>query len=132
MMLLIFALQDNVLLPNGFTEYIHHVGNANELKSIVRNGLILGGKSLRRARQAIFFTTVNPMDDGHGMGETPRDVTKPRSGPYKNTWKRFQNTVFWCKLKFARRGDCNFTKRGHTQSFSTSHCLQLALRKRYV
>ena len=23
------ALQDNVLLPKGFTEYIYHVGNAN-------------------------------------------------------------------------------------------------------
>ena len=27
------ALQDNVLLPKGFTEYLHHVGNANELIS---------------------------------------------------------------------------------------------------
>ena len=25
------ALQDNVLLPKGFTEYMHHVGNASEV-----------------------------------------------------------------------------------------------------
>ena len=28
------ALQDNVLSPKGFTEYIYHVGNASELKWI--------------------------------------------------------------------------------------------------
>ena len=34
-------LQDNVLLPKGFTEYIFTVGNASALNSIIRNGLIL-------------------------------------------------------------------------------------------
>ena len=43
------ALQDNVLVPKDFTEHICHVGNANELN---------------------FFTTVNPMEDENGMGET--------------------------------------------------------------
>ena len=38
------VLQDNVLLPKGFAEYIFHVGNASELNSIIRNGLIPGGK----------------------------------------------------------------------------------------
>ena len=42
------ALQDNVLLPKGFTGYIYHVGNANELNSFIRNGLMPGGKSLKR------------------------------------------------------------------------------------
>ena len=88
------ALQDNVLLPNGFTEYIYHVGNAKELNSIIRNGLIPGGNSLKRGRQAVFFTTVNPMEDLYGLGETPCDLTKPRIAPCKNTWKRLQNTVF--------------------------------------
>ena len=50
----------------------------------------------------MFFTTVNPMDDEHGMEETPRDLTKPRIAPYKNTWKRPQNTVCWCNLKLAQ------------------------------
>ena len=34
-------LQDNDLLPKGFTEYIYHVGNAIELNSIIRNGFHL-------------------------------------------------------------------------------------------
>ena len=36
------ALQDIILIPKGFTEYLYHVGNANELNSIMRNGLIPG------------------------------------------------------------------------------------------
>ena len=54
------ALQDNILIPKGFTEYLYHVGNANELNSIIRNGLIPGGTSLIRGRQAVFFATVSP------------------------------------------------------------------------
>ena len=92
------ALQDNVLLPKGFTEYLYHVGNANELNSIIGNGLILGGKGLKRGRQAVFFTT----EDENCMGETPRDSTKPRIATHKNTWKRLQNTIFWCNLKLAQ------------------------------
>ena len=34
--------------------------------------------------------------------ETPCDLTKPRIAPYKNTWKRLQNVVFWCSLKRAQ------------------------------
>ena len=61
------AMQDNVLLlPKGLTEYIYRVRNANELNSIIRNGLIPEGKSFKRGRQAVFFTTVNPMEDVYG------------------------------------------------------------------
>ena len=42
------ALQDNVLLPEGFTEYIYQVGNGNELRSIVNHGLI---RSQSQSRQ---------------------------------------------------------------------------------
>ena len=57
------------MIPKGFTEYLYHVGNASELNSIVRNGLIPGGKSLKRGRPAVFFATVNPMEDVYGMGK---------------------------------------------------------------
>ena len=40
-------LQDNVLLPEGFTEYIYHVWNASEMNSIIRSGLIPGGRSFK-------------------------------------------------------------------------------------
>ena len=89
-------------------EYIYQVGNANELNSTIRNGLIPGGKSLKRGRQAVFFTKVNPMEDGNGMGETPCDLTEPRIAPYKNTWKLLQNSVFWCNLKLAQEKGLQF------------------------
>ena len=57
------ALQDNVLPPEGFTEYVYHVGNGNELMSIVNHGLIPGGVSPKTGRQAVFFIVVNPMDN---------------------------------------------------------------------
>ena len=102
------ALQDNVLLPEGFTEYIYQVGNGNELRSIVNHGLIQGGVSLRAGRQAVFFTVVNPMDNQDGLGETPCELSQARIAPYKNTWKLFQNTVFWCTLKLAQQRGLQF------------------------
>ena len=40
------------------------------------------------------------------MGETPRDLTKRRIAPYKNTWKRL--TVCWCNLKLAQEKGLQF------------------------
>ena len=64
------ALQDNVLLPEGFTKYIYHVGNGKVLRSIVNHGWIPAGVSLKTGRHAVCFTVVNPMDNQDGLGET--------------------------------------------------------------
>ena len=58
-------VQDAVLLPKGFTEYIYHVGNVCEVHSIISSWLISGGQSLKRGRQSVFFTTADPMEDGN-------------------------------------------------------------------
>ena len=114
------ALQDIVLLPEGFTEYIFHVGNRKEMRSTVNHGLIPGGVSLRTGRQAVFFTVVNPMDNQDGLGETLCDLSKERIAPYKNTWTRFQNTVFWCDLKVAQQRGLQFIKQ-IKRSYSLRH-----------
>ena len=88
------ALQDNVLLPEGFTEYVYHVGNGKELRSIVNHGLIPGGVNLRTCRQAVFFTIVNLMDNQDGSGETLCDLSQARIASYKNILKHFQDTIF--------------------------------------
>ena len=62
-------LQDHVLIPEGFIEYLYFVGNASELNSIIRNGLIPGEKKLKRGRQAVFFIAVNPMEDENSRSE---------------------------------------------------------------
>ena len=84
------ALQDNVLLPEDFTEYICHVGNASEIHSKASSGLIPGGRSLKRERQSVLFTVVNTMDDDQIMEEIRSDSDKPRIAPYKNTWRPHQ------------------------------------------
>ena len=56
------ALQDNVLIPNNFFEYIYHIGCAINLHSITNLGLIAGGQNSSRERQTVFFTAVNPMN----------------------------------------------------------------------
>ena len=90
------ALRDNVLLPEGFTNYVFHVGNGKELRSIVRNGLVPVGFSTKTGRQAVFFTVVDPMDDEQGLRETFGSLSKARIAPYKNTWKPLQDTENRC------------------------------------
>ena len=77
------ALQDNVPLLEGFTEYIYHVGNGKELRSIVNHGLIPGGVSLRTGRHAVFFTVINPMDTQDGL----RGSRKPEDSKSKRRRK---------------------------------------------
>ena len=59
------ALQDNILIPNDFFEYIHHIGCPINLHSITNSGLIVGGQNSSRDRQTVFFTAVNPMHKNH-------------------------------------------------------------------
>ena len=89
------SLQDNVLIPNNFFEYIYHIGCAINLHSTTNSGLILGGQNLSRERKTEFFTAVNPMDKEH-KDPYKLDLTKPRLASYKQkTWKRHQDTVCW-------------------------------------
>ena len=55
------ALQDDVLLPSDFAEYIYHVGSSHDMHSIIQSGLIPGGREINKGRQTVFFTAVNPM-----------------------------------------------------------------------
>ena len=71
-------LQDNVLLPDDFADYIYHIGNAHDMQSIIQGGLILGGRSLKRDRQSVFFTAVNPMHANQDQEEVQYDLDKPR------------------------------------------------------
>ena len=62
------SLQDKVLIPNDFFEYIYHIGCAIRLHSITKSGLIAGGQNLRK-RQTVFF---------HGCGSYGQKNTKIR------------------------------------------------------
>ena len=55
------SLQDHVLIPDNFFEYIYHVGCHFNTHSIIEFGLIAGGKNASLDRQTVFFTAVNPL-----------------------------------------------------------------------
>ena len=112
------VLQDNVLLPKGFTECICHVGNASELNSEM--DLIPGGKSLKRGRQAVFFTTVNPMDDGYHSAENQFERFR---GGFWNQLADSNSIFFVAKIIFFERFEflvCS--KFNHTQCGRTCAC----------
>ena len=64
-----------VLLPMNCTKYVYHIGHGNELRSIVRNGLIPGGFSTNTGRYAVFFTVIDPMGDRRGLRKTFCDLS---------------------------------------------------------
>ena len=101
------SLQDNVLIPNNFFEYIFHVGCAVSLHSITNSGLIAGGQKSSRERQTVFFTAVNPMNKDH-RAPKELDLTKPRLTFYKQKWKRHQDTVYWVDLQLAQQKRLKF------------------------
>ena len=59
------SLQDYVLMPNNFFEYIYHIGCAVNSHSITNSGLIPGGQNSSGSRQTVFLKAVNPMLKNH-------------------------------------------------------------------
>ena len=101
-------LQDNVLIPDNFFEYIYHIGCAINLHSVTNSGLIPEGQNLSRERQTVFLTTVNPMNKEHKY-PYKLDLTAPRLAWYKQkTWKRHQDTVYWVDIQLAQRKGSKF------------------------
>ena len=58
------SLQDNVVIPSGFFQYIYHIGCAFNLRSVIDNGLIPGGQNSSK-RQTVFFLPIDPRDCRH-------------------------------------------------------------------
>ena len=94
------SLQDNVLIPDDFFKYIHHVGCAINLHSIINSGLIPRGQSLSQ-RQTVFFLPVDPMDKNHKDPEKI-GLSVPRRAQYLHkAWKTHQDAVFWVDINLA-------------------------------
>ena len=99
-------LQDNVLIPNNFFEYIYHIGCAVNLHS-TNSGFLPGGQHSSRDRETVFFTAVNPMHKNH---QDPKelDLTKPRLASYQKRWTVHQDTVYWVDIQLAQRKGLKF------------------------
>ena len=101
------SLQDDVLIPNDFFEYIYQIGCAINLHSIMNSGLMPGGQNLSK-RQTVFFTSVDPMNKDHKDPDVI-DLDAPRLAWYKQkTWKKHQNTVYWIDIKLAQKKGFKF------------------------
>ena len=50
------TLQDDVLLPDDFADYIYHIGNAHDMHSIIQGGLIPREKSQKGQAVSVFHT----------------------------------------------------------------------------
>ena len=74
------TLQDNVVIPSNFFQYIYHVGCAINLHSIINSGL---------------------MDKNYKDPDTI-DLNEPRHAQYMHkAWKRHHNAVFWVDINLA-------------------------------
>ena len=86
------TLQDNVVIPSNFFQYIYHVGWTINLHSIINSRLIPGGQNSNN-RQTVFFLLVEPMDENLKDPETI-DLNEPRHAQYlHNAWKTSRHCV---------------------------------------
>ena len=94
------SLQDNVVIPSKFFQYIYHIGCAFNLHSIINSGLIPGGQNSSK-RQTVCFLPVDPRDKSH-KDPDEIDLNVPRRAQYlHNAWKRHQDAVYWVDINLA-------------------------------
>ena len=73
------ALQDDVLLSKGFTEYLYHVGNANELNSKIRNGLWRKKPQERKTSSILHYSEPDGGRTWYGRNSMRSDESKDRA-----------------------------------------------------
>ena len=100
-------LQDNVVIPDGFFQYVYHVGCAINLHSIINSGSIPGGQNLSN-RQTVFVLLVDPMDKNQKDPDTI-DLGAPRLPQFMHkAWKKHQNTEDWVDINLALKKGLKF------------------------
>ena len=119
--------QDNVIIPDGFFKYIHHVGCAINLNSIINSGLLSGGQNLSN-RQTVFFLFENPMDKEHDrLGSTAScTICVLHNTCVKHGRNTHQNTVYWADINFTLKKGI---KHDRTLSFFTKRPQLIVSRK---
>ena len=74
------SLQDNVVIPDLFFQYIYHIGCGFNFHSVINSGLIPGGQNSSK-RQTVFFLPVDPRDKSH-KDPDEIDLNVPRHAQY--------------------------------------------------
>ena len=64
-------------------------------QSILRSGIIPGGKEEDKARQAVFLTQLIPSVKGPEEEKPHSDCAVPQEAPFETKWKRNPDAVYW-------------------------------------
>ena len=98
------TLQDNVIIPSGFFQYIYHVGFAINLHSIVQFGIDTGRSKFEQLTDSIYsFCLWIPWTKNQKDPDTI-DLNEPRHARYMHkVYKKNQNTVFWVDITFCSK-----------------------------
>ena len=123
------SLQDNVVIPDDFFEYICHVGCAVNSHSVINSGFDTGRAKLEQL--TVFSLPVSPMDTEHNDPDTI-DLEAPRLARYMHTaWKKHQNTVYWVDITACseRKGLKFYQTQCVMQSSFTTHSQPIVSRK---
>ena len=84
-------LMGHVAIPHKLKEFRFHRGCSHDVQSILRSGLIVGGRESKERRQTIFFTPLNPFGDNPDEEEPSDDLSKPRKIHYHRKWTTRQD-----------------------------------------
>ena len=83
----------HVAIPYKWKEFLFHRGYSHNVQSILRSGLVAGGREGKQGRQTIFFPPLNP------LGPDPDEEKLSES-----KWKTNQDAVYWLYLALAQDG----------------------------
>ena len=122
--------QDNVLIPNNFFEYAHHIGCAINLHSITNSGLTPGGENLSKERQTVFFTAVDPLNKEH-KDPNNIDLEAPRLAwvQAEKSGEDIKTRCIGSIYNLLNRKDLSSIKQDRTQSSFTAHSQLIVSRK---
>ena len=71
-------LMYDVCIPYKWKECLFHQRCSYDVQSILRSGLLVGGRESKERRQTIFFTSLNPFGDNPDTAEPCDDLFEPR------------------------------------------------------
>ena len=115
------SLQDNVLIPSDFFQYIYHVGCSINLHFIINSGLIPVGQNLSK-RQTVYCLLVDPT---HKEYKDPKviDLSVPRRAQYLHeAWKRHQDAEKWVDINRTRLTLPHHVLHGTSRNVEKTRC----------
>ena len=71
-------LLGHVVISYEWKEFLFHRGCSYNVQSILKSGLMAGGRQSKQGRQTIFFTPLNPFGPNLDEGKFSGDFSKPR------------------------------------------------------